>query len=561
MARAVFQRGGPAFDLIDVLAGFEESGTTETSSRVVVTGTSDGRDIQIVYNGRQLTSANGRVESIAIRGSVDGQPIEPIVTFSGFSVATADIDWFVLYDPFVVTGSPENDVIGTGDFDDIFVMGAGDDVIDSLGGNDRINAGSGNDIVGAGDGDDIIEGGAGNDIIDGGNGDDVIDGGAGADTIDGGDGFDTLTYASATGGVNLLALDTNDAPMGERIERIERIVGSAFDDVLAFPALPDTFDRVELHGGGGNDLLFAGFETTFVGGGTGNDRIAVFEAGFRTYDGGAGRDSIDYRDEINAEFGYGVLVSLDGVARGGPRVSDTLIGIENAFGTTSDDVIIGSDGANSLSGFDGNDVIYGLAGDDDIAGGEGNDRIAGGRGADTLSGGAGFDVVTFNGSTDGVIVDLAANGGGSAGDALGDTYSGIEGAVGTDLADQLLGFAGINVLTGGAGNDLIHGRAGNDLLRGGDGADRIVGGSGGDRLFGGVNNDVFVMTANSGRDVIADFDDGLDRIDMRFHSGVDGFEDLLVRRFGGSAVVEHGEGNVLVVANAAGLIDAGDFVF
>jgi Ca2+-binding RTX toxin-like protein len=155
------------------------------------------------------------------------------------------------------------------------------------------------------------------------------------------------------------------------------------------------------------------------------------------------------------------FVGGGGDGSGGPAggVNQTLIG------TSGDDVITGGDG---------DDTIDGLAGNDTLDGGLGNDTLIGGSGADVLIGGGGNDTVSFAGSTaGGVVVNLGApnnnvSGSGSGGDAEGDTYSGIENAIGTDFADTLSGGNGTQTLVGGGGNDVL------------DGGANMVGGSGDD---------------------------------------------------------------------------------
>jgi len=56
----------------------------------------------------------------------------------------------------------------------------------------------------------------------------------------------------------------------------------------------------------------------------------------------------------------------------------------------------------------------------------------------------------------------------------------IEGAVGGDGADSMLGHAGDNMLFGNAGADTLDGGAGNDSLDGGAGNDSLIGGDGTD---------------------------------------------------------------------------------
>jgi Ca2+-binding RTX toxin-like protein len=60
---------------------------------------------------------------------------------------------------------------------------------------------------------------------------------------------------------------------------------------------------------------------------------------------------------------------------------------------------------------------------------------------------------------------------GDTGDAVGDTFNGIEGVIGSAFADILIGNSAGNILNGGAGNDTITGGEGNDTIIGGDGVD------------------------------------------------------------------------------------------
>ena len=85
------------------------------------------------------------------------------------------------------------------------------------------------------------------------------------------------------------------------------------------------------------------------------------------------------------------------------------------------------------------------------------------------------------------------------------------------------GEAGNDVVAGDAGDDLVFGQEGDDVLTGGAGADTLRGGADVDRLTGGSEADLFqyVGPGDSGlgsgqRDVIADFQQGLDRIDPQF---------------------------------------------
>ena len=131
----------------------------------------------------------------------------------------------------------------------------------------------------------------------------------------------------------------------------------------------------------------------------------------------------------------------------------------------------------------------------------GNDILLGGFGADTLNGGAGSrDAADYQSATEGVGVNLQT--GGFAGEADGDSYSGIEYVYGSDFDDNITGDNGVNRLVGNAGNDTFDGAAGNDYILGGEGDDTMTGGAG---------NDVFELAANFGNDVITDFEAGVGR--------------------------------------------------
>jgi len=121
--------------------------------------------------------------------------------------------------------------------------------------------------------------------------------------------------------------------------------------------------------------------------------------------------------------------------------------------------------------------FWGGDGNDQLTGGAGNDILRGGAGADTLNGGNGNDTASYADSAGAVTVNLATASA-AGGDAEGDTITGIENLVGSNLDDTLTGDLGPNVLTGNAGNDVLDGGDGNDTLLGGAGADTLNGGLG-----------------------------------------------------------------------------------
>ncbi|MCB9992440.1 MAG: hypothetical protein H6873_02160 [Hyphomicrobiaceae bacterium] len=100
----------------------------------------------------------------------------------------------------------------------------------------------------------------------------------------------------------------------------------------------------------------------------------------------------------------------------------------------------------------------------------------------------------------------------------------IAGTAGADLITSRMDGASV---AGNGGNDRLYGQDGKDVLLGGAGRDSLFGGKSVDRLAGGKGNDflrgdqgrdLFVFAKKDGKDLIADFHDRQDKIDLRaFH--------------------------------------------
>ena len=206
--------------------------------------------------------------------------------------------------------------------------------IKSLGGNDQIKLDRTDDLGG----DNRVDSGAGNDVVfnlfEGGN---VIKLGGGNDTY----------------------------------------VGTGF-------SLLNTADLVI--GGGGQDRFFVSTLLSGYAGGKGDDFFTSH--GFRNdFNGGAGRDTISYQfrheASVSSVANSGVTIDLAaGRVATGSINEERLFSIENATGSLNNDVIGGTDGANTLLGLAGSDQIFGFGGKDVINGGLGQDLLAGGGGAD-----------------------------------------------------------------------------------------------------------------------------------------------------------------------------------
>jgi len=127
----------------------------------------------------------------------------------------------------------------------------------------------------------------------------------------------------------------------------------------------------------------------------------------------------------------------------------------------------------------GDDTLYGDGGNDTLIGGLGNNTLYGGAGDNIFVGGADIDTVTYSSAVTAIAASLTS-GLGTAGDALNDSYSGIENLIGGAGNDHLIGNGSDNILTGGAGNDILEGVSGTNILIGGAGADTFLGGTGSD---------------------------------------------------------------------------------
>ena len=147
-----------------------------------------------------------------------------------------------------------------------------------------------------------------------------------------------------------------------------------------------------INGTNGGDSLYGGAAADVINGLNGNDTLKGF-GGADRLDGGNGIDTVFYG---NSSAGVGINLAT-GRGVGGSAQGDTLISIENVFGSNFNDTLTGTSGANQLHGQDGNDVIKGGGGNDFLDGGNGNDILVSSIwDASTLDGGAGDD--TFKGT-------------------------------------------------------------------------------------------------------------------------------------------------------------------
>ncbi|MEO0818719.1 MAG: LamG-like jellyroll fold domain-containing protein, partial [Pseudomonadota bacterium] len=389
------------------------------------------------------------------------------------------------------------------------------------------------------------------DTLNGDEGDDILEGGRGADVIHGGGGVDTATYAASSAGVtvNLAGgLGSGGEATGDRLIQVEKLIGSAYTDVLRGSELANVIrggeDNDTIDGGGGNDILFGDAGGDTIDGDTGNDSIFggggvdTITGGFGIDNlyGGAGGDIIEGGNDgdfIFGEDGNDFLFGDGGVDR-----LDGGIGVDNLYGGNDGDTLLGGTEGDFLFGESGNDILRGQAGDDrldggtgedDLFGGTGNDRLFGGGNDDRLFGEDNDDILYGDGGADrldGAAGDDDLYGGNAAdrlfGGAGNDDLFGDQGAdviFGGDNVDNIYGGTENDILYGENGDDFVFGESGNDFLFGGAGIDRLDGGSGVDSLYGGTEGDTLLggtegdfLFGEAGTDVLRG-QGGNDRLD------------------------------------------------
>ena len=516
----------------------------------------DGNDTITGGDGSDTVNGGAGDDMIDTSGpNSNGADASPDLGYPGVYPADTDPN----DDKDIVNGGSGNDTIFTGDDADIIDGGKGDDTIDGGIDADTIDGGDGNDTIIGGEGSDIIDGGAGDDTIYAGlapgspdignipddgsgpfgpdlvpdNGMDVVHGGDGNDTIYGADDDDTLFGDAGDdyidGGIDD---DTIDGGTGD-----DTLIGGQGDDTITGGA-----DRDTIYGGAGD--VIDGSES-----GDDFDTLVINDPAAVTYDPDNGENgTVTFADGSTLTFTNIEHVELtggglpDGYVDG--TSGDDLIDadytgdpdgdmVDNGDAVLpgaapEDDFIRAGDGNDTVLAGEGDDTVYGDAGDDTLSGGvgtnvlyggTGNDTFVGGDGADSFDGGSGQDNLDYSDSDSAVTVNLTTHDL-SGGDADNDTIlGGIDGAIGSDYDDTLIGFdsestdpddAFTNEFYGGGGDDYIDGRGGDDILDGGTGDDTIIGGDGDDTITGGEGDDT--ITGGEGSDTV-DGGDGDDVID------------------------------------------------
>ncbi|MEZ5815503.1 MAG: peroxidase family protein [Hyphomicrobiaceae bacterium] len=292
------------------------------------------------------------------------------------------------------------------------------------------------------------------------------------------------------------------------LEGNDYIVGALGDDYIYGDAGNDVLEGAQgndhIYGGDGDDWITDYENDDFIHGGDGDDYINAGPGVLDTSHGGNGDDEVHGGDGVDEVFGDD--------------------GDDRLYGDGDTDLIMGGDGSDYMDGGDSVDEMFGGNGNDWMRGGVGDDNINGGSGNDLMEGGLGptandgdrlngdtapgaLPVIEFNGDGTegdmdiasyenvgfGVVANLQdANANGTSSNLL-DTYSLVEGLVGSAQDDTLTG-ADANGTAGNGVNNYLIGGGGNDILTGlGDDAGANGPGSMdfifGDRVI--VDNDLY----------------------------------------------------------------------
>ena len=325
-------------------------------------------------------------------------------------------------------GTELNDLlVGRDGFVDSLYGGDGDDVLVGLAGGNTLDGGEGNDSLYGGDGDDNLNGG---------NGDDVYFFSKGSDTARDTSGFDTLLFGE---GISL-----GDLTIEKRDD------GSYFG----------TTNNLIISDGAGNSILF---NQQFYGTSSQLDIL---------------------------QFANGTTVQLSSIEidSHGTEGNDFISGIETGDLST-DDIMFGHGGNDTISGNSGADILYGGSGDDYLSGGLGFDIAYGGIGNDYIRGGDGLDTLHGNEGDDRLY--------GQEGD---DTLFGGDGNDTLYGDDTFSSYAGNDTYYAGSGNDIINDRYGDDTYYYTAGFDTINDSDGTDVIIlteGVISGDIQVFNAGA----------------------------------------------------------------
>ena len=477
-----------------------------------VTGT-DGDDWIVSGNGNKTVNAGKGNDMIQVGwGDLGSEGTQIINAGSGNDEIYADGGTNIL------NGGDNNDIIFVENTNNNVLNGnAGDDTLEVYGDGHTLNGGDGDDklivrhgnncTLNGGGGNDTLYGGDGNDNLNGGEGTDILIGGAGSNELTGGDGADTFVYSGAGNDVVKDYEGTEDV--------IEFTGGTIADTGFTGKNLVYTFDN-------GKTLTVENIAQRELEVKDQNGKYRIFFQGDQIILGSDYTGTFDMNTyaDIDRIYAYGMA----NITIFGNKMNNHFnVGSNNStvYGGEGDDIFFVTNGNHILIGGAGNDTIYGGSGRDIFVYDSGNDTIYNYElNVDTIQ----INNATVNGfvrSDADITLALTSNGLLTVKDVLdkglaifidGDTVSSF--VLGTSIDAYMHGTEGNDFILGGAGDDHLYGETGNDNLYGDEGNDTLYGGQGDDMLYGGAGNDTFVYADGDGIDVVKDYEEGKDTLQI-----------------------------------------------
>jgi len=293
----------------------------------------------------------------------------------------------------------------------------------------------------------------------------------GTDTIGG---IDTVDLSLTTDGYLFKAINTNMLITRNDLQNYQQI--SAYETEVFI-------------GSGGADTFQTG--------------IPSYTSGM-TFDGGAGRDTLDLSQTYLATgSATGIRIDVaNGVAQtsGGVRLAN-ITNIEKFIGTAVNDTFVGTTTENWFEGGKGLDTLWAGAGIDHFDGGLHyfDNRVQ--------------DVVNYQNSNAAVFVDLRSTGPQSGGYAEGDTLMNVHSVIGSHKGDTIWNSQNVkpgSTIYGMGGEDTLHlvrfttnanGGADDDILYSHGKGQTLIGGGGDDDFHFDYADTAYVLDYQDGEDI------------------------------------------------------------
>jgi Ca2+-binding RTX toxin-like protein len=536
--------GSQGFTLTHQYLDDDPTATSSDSYTITATATDDDTGVGIATTTVQVDN----VAPVVVLSATNALACEKTnpgdwVTISGEFVdqGTADthtvsVDWG--------DGTSSNSVTNPGDFSQLSVSGGGSGGF--IGSHQYLTGGIFNVVATVNDDDLLSDNDSISTFVTGSR----IDPTTGQLQIVGTTAADTITFTSLNTWV-------------EACEGANTITGTSGHNIINAGAGADTISVTSgdntIEAGAGANTITATLGNNEITSGDGADTITV-TSGDNTINAGGGANTIVATSGVNEiNTGDGADTITTGGLSGGGNTINAGNGANTITTGAGDDTVTGGSGVDTVTTGAGNDVVYAGNGANTITTGAGDDIVYSGIDIDTITTGAGDDTIHIMGGadtiaagagTDTLIVDFSAATGAVSINALAGTAA--AGYAGNISGLGIATFAGVEnfKITSGSSHDIIMTGAGNDVINAGAGNDVISGGEGAD---------TFVFELGSENDVISDFEQGVDMIDVSGYGFVD-FNALTINIGTEDSVIDFGAGDTVTVLDVVNL-EMSDFNF